>query len=56
MKKADKSGAAFALLLGEDEVADQAVTLKALRDDQAQQRLPQTALAHTLSEQLTHTP
>ena len=55
MKKADKSGAAFALLLGEDEVAEQAVTLKALRDDQAQQRVPQTALAHTLSEQLTHT-
>ncbi|MGM0544347.1 MAG: histidine--tRNA ligase [Pseudomonadota bacterium] len=56
MKKADKSGAAFALLLGEDEVAERAVTLKALRDDQAQQRIPQAALADTLSEQLTHTP
>jgi len=56
MKKADKSGAAFALLLGEDEVAEQAVTLKALRDDQAQQRVPQTALADTLSKQLAHTP
>ncbi|KPQ25278.1 MAG: histidine--tRNA ligase [Halomonas sp. HL-48] len=56
MKKADKSGAAFALLLGEDEVAEQAVTLKALRDDQAQQRVPQMALADTLSKQLAHTP
>ena len=56
MKKADKSGAAFALLLGEDEVAEQAVTLKALRDDQAQQRVLQMALADTLSKQLAHTP
>ncbi|WP_096299123.1 histidine--tRNA ligase [Halomonas sp. hl-4] len=56
MKKADKSGAAFALLLGEDELAEQVVTLKALRDDQPQQRVPQVSLAHALSEQLTHTP
>jgi histidyl-tRNA synthetase len=56
MKKADKSGAAYALLLGEDEIAEHTVTLKALRDDQAQQRVPQAMLAHTLSEQLPNTP
>ncbi|HEV2212775.1 MAG TPA: histidine--tRNA ligase [Gammaproteobacteria bacterium] len=32
LKRADKSGAAFALLLGENEVAGQRVTLKNLRD------------------------
>ncbi|MCZ0926146.1 MULTISPECIES: histidine--tRNA ligase [Halomonadaceae] len=56
MKKADKSGAAFALLLGQDEIAENAVTLKALRDDREQQRVPQAMLAHTLSEQLPNTP
>ncbi|QNI01992.1 histidine--tRNA ligase [Halomonas sp. SH5A2] len=56
MKKADKSGAAFALLLGEDEIAEHTVTLKALRDDQAQQRVSQAMLAQTLSEQLPNTP
>ncbi|MCW4150060.1 histidine--tRNA ligase [Halomonas sp. 18H] len=56
MKKADKSGAAFALLLGQDEIAENAVTLKALRDDREQQSVPQAMLAHTLSEQLPNTP
>lgn len=48
MKKADKSGARLALLLGEDERAQGRVTLKPLRDDLAQQSLPQNALADTL--------
>ncbi len=40
MKRADRSGAAFALILGEDEVASGRVTLKYLRRD-----LPQESLA-----------
>jgi len=40
MKRADRSGAAFALILGEDEVASERITLKYLRRD-----LPQEALA-----------
>ncbi|MFZ2209475.1 MAG: histidine--tRNA ligase [Porticoccaceae bacterium] len=40
MKRADRSGAAFALILGEDEVASGRVTLKHLRRD-----LPQESLA-----------
>ncbi|WNL39616.1 histidine--tRNA ligase [Halomonas sp. PAMB 3232] len=50
MKKADKSDAAIALLLGEDEVANQAVTLKFLRDDREQQSVAQAALVATLDE------
>jgi len=38
-KKADKSGAAYALILGDDEVQNKVVTLKPLRDDAAQQTL-----------------
>jgi histidyl-tRNA synthetase len=32
MKKADASGAAYAVILGEDEVANRTVTIKPLRD------------------------
>ncbi len=39
LKKADRSGAAVALLLGEDEAASATLTLKPLRDDAPQQRL-----------------
>jgi histidyl-tRNA synthetase len=49
MKKADKSGATVALLLGEDERHEQAVTLKFLRDARDQQQLAQRGLADTLS-------
>jgi histidyl-tRNA synthetase len=37
LKKADKSTASFALILGEDEVAKEVVALKFLREDQPQQ-------------------
>lgn len=37
LKRADKSGARFALLIGEDEVANQTITLKALREERAQE-------------------
>ncbi len=40
-KKADKSGADFALILGDDEVSRGELSLKSLRDDQGQQTLSQ---------------
>jgi histidyl-tRNA synthetase len=39
LKKADKSGALFALILGEDELANQVVGVKPLRDDSPQETL-----------------
>lgn len=39
-KKADKSGAEFALIIGDDEVAQHVVGIKALRKDEAQINLP----------------
>ncbi len=52
MKKADRSGARFALIWGEDELAAGGVTLKALRDSDkealGQQSLPQAELEQTL--------
>ncbi|TDR51431.1 histidyl-tRNA synthetase [Halomonas ventosae] len=49
IKKADRSGARLALLLGEDELAEGSVTLKFLREEREQQRLPQAGLAETLT-------
>jgi len=40
MKRADKSGAQIALILGEDEIAQKTVTVKYLRGQQEQQSLP----------------
>ena len=44
MKKADKSGAAFALILGEQEIADETVTIKFLRELKEQQTISQNGL------------
>lgn len=52
MRRADKSGARFALLLGEDELAAQSISVKDLRSDNAQITLTQTELANWLAEQL----
>ena len=52
MKKADKSGAALALLWGEDEVAAGEVSVKVLRGEGQQQRVTQTALADTVRQLL----
>lgn len=49
MKKADKSGARLALLLGEDEVAQGTVTLKHLRGDSPQSVHPQGEVAVVLA-------
>ncbi|MBE0399849.1 MULTISPECIES: histidine--tRNA ligase [Halomonas] len=52
MKKADKSNATMAILLGEDEIAEQSATLKFLRDDREQQRASIAMLGDTLRELL----
>ena len=52
-KKADKSGARFALVLGQDEVAAGTVSLKWLREEREQVALAQDAVAAFLREQHT---
>ncbi|MDN7130916.1 histidine--tRNA ligase [Halomonas sp. MC140] len=52
MKKADKSNATMAILLGEDEIAEQSATLKFLRDNREQQRASTATLGDTLRELL----
>lgn len=47
-KRADKSGALLALVLGETETADQAVVIKPLRSQQEQQVIPQQQVAERL--------
>lgn len=49
-KRADKSGAAFAIIMGEEEAAQQEVGLKSLRQDQAQQRLSLEQLLQFLAD------
>lgn len=49
-KKADKSGARFALVLGQDEVAAGTVSLKWLREEREQVTLAQAAVAGFLQE------
>lgn len=48
-KKADKSGAAIALILGEEELAQQQITVKWLREDKPQQTLKLSELAQYLA-------
>jgi histidyl-tRNA synthetase len=48
-KKADKSGARLALILGEDELAKQQISIKDLRQDIAQQTIEEQALQRYLS-------
>jgi len=50
MKKADASGAALALIVGEDELKAGAVTVKPLRDARPQQQVARAALAAQLRE------
>jgi len=52
MKKADASGALLALIVGEDEIAAQAVTVKPLRDARPQQRVGRAELAQRMTELL----
>lgn len=49
LKRADRSGAAFALLLGDDEVREQRLTVKPLRAKQAQTLVAQSEIAAHLA-------
>jgi histidyl-tRNA synthetase len=53
IKKADKSGAAVALILGEDEVASVTAGVKFLRGEKPQQSVAQTELANVLTNYFT---
>ncbi len=50
IKKADKCGALLALILGEDEVQNQEVTIKYLREDGKQLKIAQAELAGFMQE------
>ena len=52
LKKADKSGAGYALVLGEDGLAEQVVGLKPLRDQGQQQKVSWQDLPACLSNLL----
>ena len=53
MKKADKSGAPLVLMIGDDEVAQQQVTVKHLREDQPQTSLSFNELVEYLKKIVT---
>lgn len=48
-KRADKSGAKLALILGEDEVLKDTITIKYLREEKPQQTVPQASLITCLT-------
>ncbi len=50
MKRADKSGAAIAIILGESEIEQQVATIKYLRTAQEQQSVPFSQVAKLLTE------
>jgi len=52
MKKADKSGARFALILGEDEIAKHMIIVKSLREDLPQQMISVNQLTKFLSQRM----
>ena len=52
MKRADRSGARFALILGDDELARGVVAIKELRGDGAQHEVPLTGFAAELGRRL----
>ncbi len=51
-KRADRSGAAFALVLGDEELANGVVAVKPLRDDSEQIQVAQAELAGVLKDKL----
>lgn len=53
MKKADRSGARYALILGDNELQNQSVGLKPLRTDEPQQELPRQQVAEILAQALS---
>ena len=52
MKKADDSGASYALILGEDEIANNTVGVKFLREEAEQITLPQSEIADYFKSRL----
>ncbi|HET7370071.1 MAG TPA: ATP phosphoribosyltransferase regulatory subunit, partial [Gammaproteobacteria bacterium] len=56
LKKADRSGAQVALILGDDEVANESVTLKPLRTDGPQRSIGWAALADEIKTLRRHNP
>ncbi|PCM46053.1 histidine--tRNA ligase [Marinobacter sp. ANT_B65] len=54
MKKADRSGARYAVILGENELANGTVGLKPLRSDEEQRSVAQNDLATVLAKALTN--
>lgn len=55
-KKADKSGAGYALILGENEVMAQVVGVKPLRQEDEQQSIAWSVLAEHLADRISSTP
>lgn len=55
-KKADKSGALLALILGEEELKTRTVALKHLREDLPQQTVPWLNLPVTIAEKIVYSP
>lgn len=53
LKRADRVGARFALILGDQEVSEASIGVKDLRDSTEQQQLPQEQLAPWLDSQLS---
>jgi histidyl-tRNA synthetase len=52
VKRADKSGAAWALILGEQELSEERIGLKPLRDDAEQESIALAELAAVLKDKL----
>ena len=50
MKRADKSGASFALILGDNEIEQQVVVLKNLREDKPQESIPMASLTAVIEQ------
>ena len=55
MKKADKSGAKFTLLLGDEEIANGTVTVKDMSGESSQVSLPINDVAENIINQILHT-
>lgn len=53
MKRADKSNAAFALVLGEQELVDECIGVKPLRSDDAQETVALSELATVMADKLS---
>ena len=53
LRRADRSGALFALILGADELAEKSIVMKPLRKTDEQVKVRWTALSATLAESLS---